>query len=369
MERTSKVPEMKVVIFAGGVGTRMWPMSRRVYPKQFQPLLGKASFFQRAYNRVRTGFSPKDIFVSTGAEYEHFVREQATGIPKQNIIAEPERRDSFAAVGYATAYVNHFFPNTLMAAVWGADHLVEDEPAFIKALRVAGRIASEKNVIAKIDARPTFPSIYNGWVEIGNRVAKIDGMDVFEFIRFIEKPDLLTAKRLFRSFKYLINVGYMVWKSNVMLDFYKKISKETYTRLVRISEALGKKGSEAILKAEYAKIRKDSVDYGIFEKLSPKDMLVIPADMGWTDVGTWELLFTGLAQNAVDNVIQADLEEIDTKGCLIYAPKGKIVATIGVQNLIIVDTKDALLVSAKERSADVKKLLETLKQKGRNELL
>lgn len=357
---------MKVVIFAGGVGTRMWPMSRANYPKQFQPLLGKTSFFQKAYNRVRTGFQPQDIFVSTGMEYEHFVKAQAAEIPKQNIISEPERRDSFAAVGYATAYLDHYYPNTLMAAVWGADHLVQDEATFIKALRVAAKISQHRKVITKIDTRPTFPSIYNGWVEIGKLQTKVDGMEVFEFIRFIEKPDLRTAKRLLRSFKYLINVGYMVWRTGVMLNFYRQISPETYHLLMHIKESLGKKD---VIKSEYAKIRKDSVDYGIFEKLNPRDMLVIPTDMGWTDVGTWELLFTGLAQTAVNNVVQADLEAIDTQGSLIYAPKGKAVATIGVKNLIVVDTKDALLVSAKERSADVKKLLEVYQQKGKKEIL
>ena len=360
---------MKVVIFAGGVGTRMWPMSRKDYPKQFQPLLGKTSFFKHAYNRVRKGFSPRDIFVSTGAEYEHFVKKQAPQIPAENIIAEPERRDSFAAVGYATAYVDHYYPNTLMAAVWGADHLVEDEEAFLKALRAAGKVSSEKKVITKIDSRPAFPSIYNGWVEIGKRMMTVDGMEVFEFVRFIEKPDLQTAKRLFRSFKFLINVGYMVWRTDVMLDFYKKISPATHASLVLIKNSLDTKEREKVIKAQYAKIKKDSVDYGIFEKLDPKDMLVIPTDMGWTDVGTWELLTTGLAENAVDNVIQADLEAMDTKGSLIYAPKKKLVATIGVENLVVVDTKDSLLVSSKERSADVKKLLEIMKKKGRENLL
>lgn len=360
---------MKAVIFAGGVGTRLWPMSRSNFPKQFQLLVGSRSIFRQTIERVLKGFEPENVFVSTGREYARYVVEQAPEIPQKNIILEPQRRDSLGAVGYATMYIHRYFPESVMVAIWGADHLVENEKAFHKALRLAAKVANEEPVICKVDARPTFPSTFNGWVEIGKVVKKIDGMDIYEFVRFVEKPDLPTAKRMFRSFKYLINVGYMAWKTKTMLSFYQKYQANVYQHLEKIGKAMGTDQEQEVLEAEYPKIEKNSVDYGIFEKLKPKDMLVIPADMGWTDIGTWDLLFSGLAKNDKDNITQGDIYPIDSQGNLIWSSNKKIIGIIGLENLVIVDTKDALLVCRRDRSGEVKQLTEILKEKGKKDYL
>lgn len=360
---------MKAVIFAGGVGTRLWPMSRKKFPKQFQLLVGEKSIFRQTVDRVLKGFEPEEIFISSGEEYAEHIISQAPEIPKKNLILEPTRRDSLGAVGYATAYVHKYHPNTIIAAVWGADHLVEDEKAFIKNIKLAGKIASLKPVICKVDARPTFPSTYNGWVQIGKPIDKVDGTEIYEFVRFIEKPDLATAKRLFRSFSYLINTGYMAWAATTMLNLYREHQPALFQRLQAIAASIGTPSEQEVLKTEYPKIAKDSVDYGIFEKVKSKDMLVIPADIGWTDIGTWGLLFAGLSEKDTDNITQGPTELVESKGNLIWGSGKKIIATIGAENLVIVDTPDALLVCDRSRTGEVKTLLKRFKDKKKEDLL
>ena len=368
MEKSSEKQRMKAVLFCGGVGTRMWPMSRKKTPKQFELLIGDKSIFQQTLERVKKGFEPEDIFISTGEEYKEWVVKQAPEIPLKNLIMEPERRDSLGAVGYATAYVDNLFPGATMAAIWGADHLVDDAEAFLKSIKVAGQIASSKPVIAKVDVRPTFPSTYNGWVEIGEQVDTIDGLDIHEFVRFIEKPDQTTAKKLFKSFKYLINTGYMAWKTTTVLDFYKKHQPTMYGQIKEIVEAIGSDQEQEVLARLYPKFEKDSVDYGIFEKLESKDMLVIPSDIGWTDVGTWGLLHAGLGENEDSNVTQGKTATYDSKGNLIWSTQGKTIAVVGLDNVVVVDSGDAILVCNRSRTGDVKKLLEEFK-KERPELV
>lgn len=353
---------MKAVIFAGGVGTRLWPMSRKKTPKQFQLLIGDKSIFQQTIERVRKGFEPEDIYISTGVEYKELVVKQAPEIPLKNLILEPERRDSLGAVAYATAYIDKYHPNSTIAAIWGADHMVEDGKVFIEALKIAGQIASDEPVICKVDARPTFPSTYNGWVEIGKPLKKINGFDVYEFVRFVEKPDIKTAHKLFRSFKYLINVGYMAWRTDTMLNLFKKHQPKLYKHISRIQDAIGTNQEQEVLADQYPKIEKDSIDYGIFEKLEPKDMQVIPADMGWTDIGTWGLLYAGLANNDEDNITQGSNIILNGKSNLVWSTQGKTITLVGVNNLVVVDSQDSILVCNGSKTGDVKELIEQLKK-------
>lgn len=359
---------MKLVIFAGGVGTRMWPMSREKNPKQFQLLIGEKSIFQQTLERVKKGFDTKDIFISTGVEYKDLVLKQAPEIPIKNLILEPERRDSLGAVGYATTYVNKYYPDTTMAAIWGADHLVKDEETFIKAIKLACQIAKERRVICKVDARPSYPSTHNGWVEIGELFQEIDNLKVYKFVRFIEKPDKETAIKLFNQPQYLINVGYMAWRTDTMLNLYKEHQGGTFNHLNKISKAINTDKEQEILKEEYSKIEKESVDYGIFEKLTPKDMLVIPAEMGWVDVGTWGLLYEGLSKDENKNVIQGDVQIIDSQNNLIWSTQGKTIALVGMKDVVVVDAEDAVLVCSKMKTGDIKKLVEEFKKK-KNKLI
>jgi len=360
----SAKPNIKVVIFAGGVGTRMWPMSRNEFPKQFQPLLGHKSMFQQAFERVKAGFSVNDIFVATEERHSHFISEQAPDLPADHIFIEPEKRDTAGAVALATARIHHLYPDAVMAAIWGADHIVSDTPAFINAVNTAADVAWSENVVVRIGAKATFPNIYDGWIETGKQIGKQNGVEVREIIHFHEKPDLATAKQYFASIKYFINTGYLIVKVDKLLDLYQKHAPSIYDSVNTIVKSINSPDFHEILKTEYSQVQKEAFEYVITEKLDPADLRAVVADMGWIDVGTWELLYAGLAQNEGDNVIQANAKTMDTTGTVIYGNDKKLIATIGVSNLCIIDTGDALLVCDRNSSAKVKDLIDEMKNFG-----
>lgn len=366
MEEFPELKEnLKIVIFCGGYGTRMWPMSRQSYPKQFQPLVGNESFFQLAVRRVRKGFPLSDIFFSVPAEQAHFIAQQIKGVTRENIITEPERRDTLGAVALTTAFIDKHFPNSLMGVVWGADHIVREEEQFARLLKIAARVCQVKDVICKIDVKPTYPSTANGWVKIGKVVGKVDRYLVYDFIKHIEKPDLKEAQKMFADKNYLINTGYYVWRTSTMLKLLNKYTPECYQHIKIIQRFLGTTRAKEILAKEYSQIDKVSIDYGLFEKLPPGSQLVIPADIGWYDAGTWDLLYEALAIGQRQNITKGEIEFLAAKGNLVYIPKKKIAAVIGIDNLVIVDTNDGLLVCKRGQGGKVKEFIEILKKEGK----
>lgn len=370
MEKFPDLTEkLRIVVFCGGFGTRMWPMSRQSLPKQFQPLLEEHSLFREAVDRVELFFKPEDIFVSTPETQATFVRDQSPEIPTQNIIAEPEKRDTLGALGYVTVFMEKHFPSSLVAVIWGADHLVKEREKFNRIILSAAGVCQKKEVVCLIQVKPTYPSTANGWVKVGKVLGKANGFSVHEFREFVEKPDLKKAKKMFADRNYLINTGYSVFRSSLMLKLYQKYAPECYEHLSLISEAIGKDDEKEVLHTEYSKIEKISVDYGLMEKLPPEYVAVIPSEFGWYDVGTWDLLYEALARGQRENVTKGEVELMEAHGNLVYLPKEKIAAIIGVDGLVIVDTPDGLLVCKKGNSAGVKKFVELLKEQGKTKYL
>jgi mannose-1-phosphate guanylyltransferase len=177
--------DIKVVLFCGGRGTRMWPISKIGHPKQFDPLLGRKSFFRGSLDRVLKGFSSQDIFISTGKDFQEVIRKQAPEIPAENIILEPEMRDTLGAVALAAASINQRFPHSVMVILWGADHLVQKPKVAIKALKKAAQLAKNNDVVVHIDMKPTFPSVHNGWIKVGKKIGQEDGFEIYEFLNRI----------------------------------------------------------------------------------------------------------------------------------------------------------------------------------------
>jgi len=370
MESYPKQKEkVRIIIFCGGYGTRMWPMSRQSLPKQFQPILGNQSFFQKTLDRIKIGFKPEDIFFSTSEDQVRFVKSQAKGVPTKNIIAEPERRDTLGAVGYATAFVDHYYPGSLVNIVWGADHIIQKEKKFIRALQSASRICQVKDVIVKIDTKPDYVSPSWGWVKVGKKIGKVGGFTVYDFLKFVEKPGLEKAKKLHARKDYYAHMGNMACRTSTMLDLFKKYSPKCYRHLKVIQSAIGTKSERKVLKKEYHQIEKISADFGLFEHLPQGTQVEMPTDIGWYDSGTWYQLYEALAIGQRQNVSQGEVRYIDAKGNLVYLPKKKIAAVIGVENLIIVDTQDGLLVCDRKRANEVKKFLSQLKEEGKEEYL
>lgn len=348
--------EIKIVLFCGGKGSRMWPISKAGHPKQFDVILGRQSFFRQSLDRALKCVGANNIFISTGESFKQVIRDQAPEIPVQNIITEPEMRDNLGAVALSAATINHRYPNAVMIILWGADHLVRKEEKFIDTLKKAAQLAKDNDVIVHIDMKPTYPSVHNGWIKIGKKLKTEAGFDIFEFIKQVEKPDLTKAKEFFKSGSYLIHSGYMATKPSLLLEKYKKYAPECFKIISKIAESFDTKLYESVLKKEYIKIEKNSVDYGLFEKLKPGSQWELPVDIGWVDLGTWELLYNGLPKDKNGNVSLGKVEFMETKNSLVLSRDNKTVGLIGLSNVVVVDTPDGLLVCDINKAPLVKQL-------------
>lgn len=355
--------DLKIILFCGGTGTRMWPMSRRDKPKQFQPLVGDTSMFQQAMARIKKGFPIKDVFVITGRPYVGLVVQQEPDLPLENVIIEPEMRDTLAAVGYAAAVLDKKFENPIVASLWAADHLVKNGDQFISALKAAYEFAKETNKMVSIDVKPTYPNIHVGYIQIGKMIKKKNGHAFFEYVKQIEKPDLETAKIYAASWEYLWHAGYKVWHTQTMLSQFKKFTPKIYEGLVKIQKGWGSDNQDSIVRRIYPTLEKDSIDFGIFVKMDPSDWVVLPADLGWSDIGAWNILKEELSNESSDNVIAGNVIDFESEDCLIYNKSdNKIVAAIGLKGLVVVDTPDGLLVCDKDKVTGIKKIIEKIKE-------
>lgn len=353
---------LQAILFSGGAGSRLWPLSRRARPKQFQPLVGPDSLFQLMVRRLQGSLGIEHIYVSTGAVYRAVVLEQIPELPATNVIAEPEMRDTLAAVGFAVAVLDHRSPGATIATLWGADHIIRDDPEFVACLQAAHRLAREHDWVVKIDVRPTVASSALGYIEYGAQRAEADGRPVYSFVRQVEKPSAEVAAQLIAAGNYLWNTGYIVWTAEKILALYREHAPEAYAALQRIVQIVDQPGAGEAVAALYRQIPKMSVDKGIFEKMSGDDMVVMPAELGWGDIGAWDVLRDELADATSGNAVHGRHIAIDTANTLIYGPPTKPVVTIGVDNLIVVDTGDALLICAADRAQDVKRIVQQLEE-------
>ncbi len=356
---------MKIVIFCGGYGTRMWPASRKSFPKQFYPLLNGQSFFQNTVARFKKRVDPKDIIVSTEHRYRDLVIEQAPEIPVENIILEPERRDNLGAIGLATALLHARFGNEVLFFSW-ADHLIKLEDRFLDAVQAAASYAEETGSPVSVDQQPKFPSVHNGWLKTGDVRATSMGFSLHEIDSFIEKPTIHTARRLFKSSKYLLHTGYCAWRTDTLLGYYEKYAPQTFEIVDRIAKSYGKEGFETVLKEEYAKVEKQSIDYGLFEKIPAHERLTISADLGWQDAGTWQLMYESLATEPYSNLVMGEVETnfMHSEGNLVVGTKGKMIALIGVSDIAVIDTPDGILISKLSETKDVKELFAHLEKEN-----
>lgn len=359
---------MKAVILAGGTGSRLWPLSRKNRPKQFQKLISNKTMLQETIERL-SFLKPADIYISTNEEYRDLVVRQSRPyriLPK-NIIVEPALRDTAPCIGLAAVHIAKTHPEEVMSVIY-ADHLIQNPAEFVEKLKIAEQLASSENTLNIIEVKAKFPNVNLGYVKIGKPLKEIGDTQIYSFEGFTEKPTLEKAKKFLQSYKYLWNTGYYVWKAGTILDYYKTHLPGTYKHLEAIKKALGTSSEASVVKKHYPLCEKISIDYGIMEKVDPKVVRIIPAELGWSDVGTWESIMEELPRNKKGNLVKATHLGIDSTNTLIYGGPNKLITTIGVDNLVIVDTEEALLVCRKERSQDVKKLVEKLKKTRHNNL-
>lgn len=350
---------MYAVILAGGSGERFWPLSRRECPKQFLPLLGDVTMFQLAVERLNGLVKPEKIYVVTDKAYGDLVLAQAPCLLKENIICEPFGRDTAAAIGLAAEYIAKRDPKEVMI-VLPADHYVSDQEEFQRCIAAACKAAEEEWVVT-LGIRPNRPETGYGYIKVAEKYCELNGVAVFKAAGFREKPDLEQAKVYLREGIYLWNSGMFIMRVDVVRRLLARYLPDLYKGLQVIGENIGTEIESEVLEHQYGKMQKISIDYGVMERHD--QILVIPATFGWDDVGSWTALIRHREVDEEGNLIEAEGVFIDTRRSMVLCSE-KIVATLGVEDLIIVESPGALLVCHRERAQEVKKLVEGLKKAG-----
>lgn len=343
---------MKAVILAGGGGTRLWPLSTSQTPKQFQKLVSNKTMLEETIDRLDF-LAPSDIYLAINAQHYKLVHHLCPEIPKRNIIIEPALRDTAPCIGLAAAIIAKRHPEEVMAIIY-ADHLIKNKKEFQDKLKIAEEVAKKENTLNIIEVEATEPNTNYGYVKIGKEIDKIDETPIYELEAFKEKPDLATAKIFLKSDKYLWNTGIYVWKAQGLINHYKKLQPVMYKKITQIQGDYDSQTQDATLNAIYPDMEKISLDYAIMEKVDNKEVRIIKANLGWSDIGTWEAIWEELPKNNIKNITRGQVTLLDCKGSLVYGDTGKKVCIIGLDDIIVVDTDEGLLITKKDQSKRVK---------------
>ncbi|MEL7644683.1 MAG: mannose-1-phosphate guanylyltransferase [Anaerolineaceae bacterium] len=352
------------VIMAGGAGTRLWPISRERLPKPALRLYSEKSMFQIAVARLAPLFTPQQVIVVAGAAHSAVLAEQVPEIPRENFILEPEGRGTASAIALTAVHLAARDPEAVMA-VLTADHFIGNETAFREAVAAALKAAKSDRLVT-LGISPEFPSTEYGYIQQGDLVDEIEGFRVLEARRFVEKPDQERAAEMVRSGNYAWNSGMFIWKVSVILEEFARQMPELYDQINAIGKSINTPAYDETLAEIWPKIRKQTIDYGIME--GARGVVVLPVTMQWTDVGNWNSLKSLLPVDARGNTVRGDSLLMDCSGTLVLGGQ-KLIAGIGLEDLIVVDTPDALLICRKDRVQDVRKVAEELKAAGRLDLI
>lgn len=345
------------VIMAGGSGTRFWPLSRSSFPKQFLPLTTKQPLIAETMKRMAGLSTPARTSVVCGAKHAALVKKALPKLPKQNVVVEPEARNTAPAIALACAHVDHLDP-TGVIVVLPSDQHVADVKAFQRSLDEAIRIA-ETGFIVTLGIKPTRPETGYGYIRVGDTLSGT-GRKV---AAFVEKPNHETAQGYLVSGDYLWNAGIFVFRVDVMLAAFAAHMPELGRALEPIRAAWGTKKASAVLAKEFKKMPATSIDYGIAERAP--NIAVVPSSCGWSDVGSFNALPEVRPTDANGNVAEGEALLIDSTGSVVLAGPKRLVAVVGMKDVVVVDAGDAILVLPKDKSQDVRKVVEALKANKR----
>jgi mannose-1-phosphate guanylyltransferase len=339
------------LIMAGGSGTRMWPRSTPAYPKQFLKLTGELTMLQEAQARLMPLVSAEQVLVATNREYVPIVAQQLPAVPQQNILGEPAGRGTAAAIGLAAIHLRRRDPEAIMAVVT-ADHLIRNTERFRDVLAAAAEVAKQGQLVT-LGIHPTYPETGYGYIQRGSALPSVNNFDMYQVARFAEKPDRTRAEQYVLRGDYAWNSGMFVWSVARILAEIETHMPELYTGLQAIEHVLDLPDAEQSLTSIWSHLPTQTIDYGVMEKAT--DVAVIPVEIGWSDVGSWAAVYDVLPHDEQENAVVGMHISPDSKRNLIYSPD-RVVATIGLEDMIVVDTPEVVLICPRDRAQDVRLL-------------
>ncbi|MDZ7716512.1 MAG: mannose-1-phosphate guanylyltransferase [Balneolaceae bacterium] len=353
---------LHAVIMAGGSGTRFWPRSTQKKPKQFLNIFGKRTMLQATADRIDPLVPSERIWVITNEKYVDLVADQLPDVPKNNIIGEPVAKNTAPCVALAAALIQKTDPEGTML-VLPADHLINDSKTFLSIVKTAEEKAEDKGSLITIGIKPSHPETGYGYIECetgsGNN---IKGNEVNHVVQFREKPDAVTAKAFISAGNFLWNSGMFVWKASTIIDEFKNHLPEIYKNIKELNPKIGSDQEENAISRFYHACSSVSIDYGIMEQADR--VFVVPGEIGWNDVGSWNAVYELREKDEQGNVTQTEWPElVNASDNLIHSESGKVIALVGVENLAIVETDDAILVCNLDQAQDVRQVVESLKKK------
>lgn len=358
------------LIICGGAGTRLWPRSRLKTPKQFlEKFYGEKTLFTQTMERAKLLTDSHKIFVITLSDYVDEILQQGKDILAKNIVAEPLGKNTAMAIGVGAAYIKKVDPEAVIMNFW-SDALIKENEPFTQSLNLAAKVAFAGDYLVDIGLKPPFPHTGLGYIEAGEKISCPDG-DVFRVNSFKEKPDLATAQEYQSKGNYYWNTGIYVWTAKAIFAAFSKYSPTINTLLEKIYHGIGTAREREIIQKAYEEVENVAIDVAVSEKAD--NLVLVPANFSWSDIGDWKVIYELKDKDQEGNVIEVFGKNgwhlaVETKNTLVEA-ENRLIATVGVENLIIVETKDAVLICAKDRAQDVKKIINSLKEKDKNEYL
>jgi mannose-1-phosphate guanylyltransferase len=360
------------VILAGGRGTRFWPRSRTRTPKQLLNIVGKQTMLEQTVARLRPLIPSERIWTVTNSEQASELKKQLPPAARKRVITEPVGRNTAAAIALAALHVRHAARGDALLAVLPADHYIANPERYRIIVRAALEVARRKGRMVVLGIPPTRPETGFGYIERMGDALDSKGFPVYAVRRFTEKPALSVAKAYAGSGDYHWNAGMFFWRASTFLENLDKHLPKTFAALESLAESIGKSSYDRKLRAIYPKLENISVDYAILEPATRQpgspSVFVIPAEIGWSDIGSWAAVYELLTKTPSDNILPRDAFTLDATGNLFWIPS-KFVAAVGVNDLVVVETPDALLICPRERTQDVGKIVKWLEENRRKDLL
>ena len=350
------------VIMAGGRGTRFWPRSRGAMPKQLLDITGESTMLQQTVERIAPLVTLQNILIVTGAEQATLVRSQLPDVPAENIIVEPVGRNTAPCICLAATKIYQQDPEAVML-VLPADHHIGNPEGFRTRLKAAADAASEIGALVTIGIAPTQPETGYGYIQYDSSRRRAGA---YRVERFYEKPDRDRAQQYLDRGNFLWNSGMFIWKASVILDAVKKHLPAMHDLLFPLKDSWGTPSITAAIAEAYGRVQPISIDYGVMEKAD--EVYTLVGDFGWNDIGSWSAIYDISAKDGAGNALRGDVIAVESENCMVYSPK-KLIAIVGLKDIVVVETDDALLVAPRDRAQDVRRIVEELELRGRKELL